>query len=149
MVTPSFQYYSGKYALCPECKARPCLCLKSARLSVIPPAARVSATAIAVTHSGNAIPFTIWDSVIPAHQLTIYESGVLLYLCRRTIGYGKPAGALFSQRRIADALNISRGAADRALDGLAAKGLILVVARSSSCTMARLMSHIRVILPAA
>ncbi len=145
-MTPSFNYFTGQYALCVKCKARPCLCNAApAPLKVVRPAPAKATPA--ARSAGNAIPFGIWDSYIATYQLTIYESGVLLYLCRRTIGYGKPAGALFSQRRIADALNISRSAGERAVAGLVAKGLIVMVPRKSHCTMARLMSHIRVTLP--
>lgn len=145
-MTPSFNYFTGQYALCATCKARPCLCNEApAPLTVVRPApAKVGPSA---RSAGNAIPFAIWDVLIARYELTIYESGVLVYLCRRTIGYGKPAGALFSQRRIADALNISRSAGERAVNGLVAKELIQVVPRTSHCTMARLMSHIRVTLP--
>ncbi len=146
VVAASGNYFVGKYALCTACRQRPCCC---AEVAAAPPAAVVPLRlhSSGKSKTGNAIPFTIWDTVIPRYTLSIYESSVLLYLCRRTIGYGKKDGALFSQRRIADALNISRAAAVRAVDGLAAHGLIVVTPRRSHCTMARLMAHIRVTLP--
>ena len=105
------KYYRGRYALCERCGCKPCVCAVSAPPS---PVVRELRPAPA---SGNAIPFSVWDVQIDRCRLSIVESGVLLYLCRRTIGYGHHAGTLISIGEIAAGLRIGRASPNERLTG--------------------------------
>lgn len=74
--------------------------------------------------SGNAIPFLVWDDLIPRHELTIAQSGILLYLCRQTIGYGRHDGAPISVLQISRGLNIAPDTVKRGLARLQQIGVI-------------------------
>ena len=112
------KYTSGRVQFCPRCGARPCCCDDPAPDSPapipMPPRAK----------AGNAIPFVVWDKLIAKHDLSIYESGVLLYLCRKTIGYGQHNGADIGSQAIATDLRISKSSVLRALEYLVYCGLI-------------------------
>ena len=114
----SSKYFSGRYAVCETCGEKPCTC---------PPSAVTPSPVLELGRkpaSGNAIPFVIWDELIAAHELSIVESGVLLFLCRKTHGYGHHAGALISVTDIAWGLRIGRATTKRALERLSQLGLI-------------------------
>jgi len=134
------KYYRGTYALCRACGCHPCACGESAP----PAAARV--VSIARPPAGNAIDFRIWDTFIPLHELTIVESGVLLFLCRRTHGYGHHAGDVVSLAEIASAVRVSRRSAMRALARLDACRLIERTRRHVRGARAYASTHIRVTL---
>jgi hypothetical protein len=138
----SSKYFSGRYAVCADCGEKPCSCATAA----ISPANIVPLRAAPA--SGNAIPFVVWDTLIAAHQLSIVESGVLLYLCRRTIGYGQHGGDLISLSGIACGLRISRRATMRALERLSYYGLIVRTQRREEGSQEYARTHIRVTLEA-
>ena len=137
------KYFSGTYAVCKTCGARPCACQADAPA----PAPRPLVALAPAPVSGNAIPFVIWDQLIAAHQLSIVESGVLLYLCRLTHGYGHHAGDLISIAQLASGLNIGRSSAKRALARLDELGLIERNRRHERARKEYATSHIRVMLP--
>jgi len=137
------KYYQGAYALCSACGARPCCC----PVPAAPAAPAPNLRSITRPVSGNAIPFTVWDQLIPQFTLDIHESGILLYLCRRTIGYGLHAGDVVSLGELAAALNISRRQAARALDALERHRLIERTRRYERGRREHAATHIRVTLP--
>lgn len=141
-MTRQGKYYSGTYAVCAGCGSRPCVCAAApapAPLDLVRPLERPV--------TGNAIPFAVWDVVIARYELSIAESGVLLYLCRLTIGYGRHSGDLISVRRIASGLRIGRGTAERALNSLQRRGLVELQRRYERNSRERGTTHIRVTLP--
>ena len=136
------KYFRGTYALCERCGSKPCVC-------AVPAAAPAPVRELhAAPASGNAIPFIVWDVLIDAYELSVVESGVLLFLCRRTIGYGHHLGALLSITDIAYGLRIGRASAKRALDRLDAAGLIERNRRNEAGSKEYAHTHIRVTLPA-
>lgn len=137
------RYFTGPLAVCRSCKERPCSCGDQAASSPAPAAVPIP---LQRPSSGNAIPFAVWDVVIPRYKLSLAESGVLLYLCRRTIGYGHHAGDLVSERQVAMALNIGRSTAQRALDALQRHGLIERQRRFERNSKERGTTHIQVTL---
>lgn len=148
MVKPSFDYYAGKYALCRTCKARPCLCVAAATGPLLVEVKKdTSSTLPQQASSGNAIPFVIWDRIIPEYGLTLAQGAVLLYCCRKTIGYGRHGGDRLSVRDIAAALNISKATAARAVGDLVAMQLLSVTVLSRHSAGERAWTVIRVTLP--
>jgi hypothetical protein len=75
--------------------------------------------------TGRAIPFSVWDTVIPAYELTPIESGMLLYLCRETHSRGLHHGVQISLPKAATSIRTSESSAQRALNRLAQLGLIV------------------------
>jgi hypothetical protein len=137
---PESKYTTGRYSVCPGCGERPCSCPAAAA----PPAKIVALRAAPA--SGNAIPFKVWDVLIAQHELSIVESGVLLYLCRETIGYGHHGGDLVSLNQVANALRIDRRSAMRALERLSYLGLIERTRRFEQGKREYGKTHIRVTL---
>lgn len=137
---PPSKYFRGIYALCAVCGCKPCVCVSAPAVSAHVPAVRRTPA------SGNAIPFIVWDVLIAEKELSIFESGVLLYLCRMTHGYGQHGGTCLSIAEIAGALRISRSAATRALTRLAEFGLIERTQRREEGRYEYARSHFRVVL---
>jgi hypothetical protein len=138
----SSKYFSGRHAICETCGEKPCSC---------PPAALTPSPVLELGRkpaSGNAIPFVIWDELIAAHQLSIVESGVLLFLCRKTHGYGHHAGALISVTDVAYGLRIGRATTKRALERLSQLGLIERNRRIEPGAREYAITHIRVTIEA-
>lgn len=143
---PQEKYYSGRLAVCRRCNERPCSCADLVAVTSSPaPAPNVRS--IQRPASGNAIPFNVWDTIIPRYNLSITESGVLLYLCRRTMGYGHHAGDLVSLRQIAEALNIGHRTAQRALNALQRHGLVERNRRYERNSREHGTTHIQVTIP--
>jgi Bacterial regulatory proteins, gntR family len=140
-------FFVGKYALCAKCKMRPCHCTELSS-DTSPAPAPSPIRAIGAPAPGNAIPYAVWDTIIPAYHLSVSEGAVLAYLCRVTIGYGKHEGDYISLRRIADALNMDRATARRALVTLAAHHLLIITGRRQLASQGRAKNHIRVTLGA-
>ena len=138
---PNAKYYEGRYALCARCSARPCCC---------PPEDATPAAPLALVPrpaSGNAIPFVIWDRIIPAYNLTITESGVLLYCCRKTLGYGLHEGAPLSIADVGAGVRVSDRQAARALARLESLGLIVRFRRREDGKNEHARTWIKVCLP--
>jgi hypothetical protein len=77
------------------------------------------------------VPNTLFDVLLAAGTLTEAELRVLLYICRRTFGFGKDADAIsLSQmtdgRRLDHGAGCRRDAAVRATKGLERKGIITI-----------------------
>ena len=142
-MTRQGKYYSGTYAVCASCSSRPCICGDQAAA----PAPADNVRSLTRPASGNAIPFVVWDELIARYELSIVESGVLLYLCRVTIGYGKHAGDLISISRVAAALRISARGAQNALNTLQRHGLIERNRRYERNSREHGTTHITVCLP--
>lgn len=141
------KYYSGRYAVCSSCSARPCVCDELVDAGAGDQAA-ANVRTLSRPVSGNAIPFVVWDDLIGRYRLSIVESGVLLFLCRKTVGYGQHAGALISLRQIAEGLNIGQRSAQRALNVLQRHGLVERNRRYEPNSREHGATHIRVTLPA-
>lgn len=134
------KYYVGPRALCRVCSGRPCSCPPSDATPAPIPLLRSQPT------SGNAIPFSVWDTHIHRHELTTNESSTLLFLCRRTIGYGRQDGDYISIADVARGIRVSPSCAKRALTRLAACGLIVRTIRTEPGKSAYARTHIRVTL---
>ena len=139
------KYYQGRYAICPECGARPCLCPKDAAAAEVAPEV-ANVRSILPPPSGNAIPFVIWDELIDRYELTIVQSGVLLFIVRRTHGYGHHAGDFIAIAEICRTLRISHTAVLGALNRLEECGLIVRSRRHEGGKKEYAVTHIRPIL---
>ena len=138
------KYYQGRYAVCPGCSQRPCIGGDCPGHSNEPPQTVV---AIRKPASGRAIPFQVWDTVIPQYKLSVMESSTLLYLCRKTIGHGRYMGNYISIAQIAAGLNIGTGTVKRALNVLESHKLIERSRQGPPQSGAWTETHIRVTLP--
>lgn len=150
----TFKYFAGKYALCPRCDSRPCMCgaLAPTNGLVADPSLRQADAAPIVSlvrpASGRAIPFAVWDTVIPRYELSVIESSVLLYLCRETIGRGMYHGDAISLTQVGAALRLSEASVRRALNVLDRHGLIVRTRRHEVGRREYAVTHITVTLPA-
>lgn len=137
----SEKYFTGGLALCRTCGARPCLCPSPAAA----PADELSPRRR--RDSGHAIPFAIFDYVIPDYGLQPFESLVLTYLARETFGRGRAGGAQVSLNDVARALRLSRSAAIRALAVLESHGLVERTLTHRPDSAAPAATFIRVVIP--
>lgn len=116
------QFTRGLYAICPECGSRPCVagCPGPGDQADEP-----EILSISKPKGGKAVPFIVWDEVIDSFALSITESGVLLYLCRKTFGHGLYQGNYISNGQIAATLRLGPTTVRRTLIALETRGLIV------------------------
>lgn len=73
---------------------------------------------------GKSVPFHVFDHTIRDFHLSSRDALVLLFLCRRTFGWGRFHGDYISAGEIAAACDCSRQAVRRSLESLEVKRLV-------------------------
>lgn len=117
--------YTRSGLICADCGCRPCACDHAPAEAPAPLAApEILQHRGTVPEAGRAIDYRIWDELIELHGLTVYESGILLWLYRHTHGHGWHNGRPVSLAEISRAVRCGRRTTMRALNRLQAGGLV-------------------------
>jgi hypothetical protein len=138
------KFTRGQYALCSTCGNRPCLDGCPGPSSAEP---EQEIATLTKPKSGKAPPFWLWDRIIPDYGLSFRDQAVLVYLCRRTFGYGKYHGDYISWGEIAHGCSCDRKSAKRAVLSLLDLGLVVHKPQGFAENGAPNKAFIGVILP--